>query len=206
MNLVNIEKGLMSRKAVDILIIVGKTASGKDTIVKKLVSDYEFRKIITYTTRPIRKNEKQNEDYHFISEEEFKEKIKKGFFAEWKSYNTEFGAWYYGTAFKDLENADEKTVIILTPEGFKDIIGKMNSDIVSIYIYSNNKTIKDRLIMRNDDVKEAERRIHADNQDFKGIENDVNKIFYNNKGTNIGDITENIVMYLNLRDLHKEKR
>ena len=41
------------------IIIIGKTASGKDTIVNKLISLYGLKKVITYTTRSQRKGEKQ---------------------------------------------------------------------------------------------------------------------------------------------------
>ena len=37
------------------LIILGKTASGKNTIVNKLVKNYGFKQLVTYTTRPKRK-------------------------------------------------------------------------------------------------------------------------------------------------------
>ena len=90
----------------NVFIILGKTASGKDKTVNELTSRYNFNKIITYTTRPMRKSEKQNITYHFISEDDFKQKIDDNFFAEWKTYNTEFGVWYYGTALEDLENTD----------------------------------------------------------------------------------------------------
>ena len=39
------------------IVIIGKTASGKDLIVKKLCNDYGYNKIVTYTTRPMRKGE-----------------------------------------------------------------------------------------------------------------------------------------------------
>ena len=81
-----------------ILILVGKTASGKDTILNQLVKKHGYKKIVTYTSRPMRKGEKQDVTYHFISSQEFQKMIGQGLFAEYKTYNTEFGVWYYGTA------------------------------------------------------------------------------------------------------------
>ena len=179
------------------IIIVGKTASGKDTVVKKLVDDYKYTKIITYATRPMRKGEKQDITYHFISDEEFNQKINEGFFAEYKVYDTEFGIWYYGTALEDLENADDKSVIILTPAGYRDVKSKLNNEnITCIYLYANNATIKKRLIARGDDPKEAERRILHDNEDFKGIENEVDRIVYNNDGNTIKYAVQKILEYV----------
>ena len=177
---------------IDILVISGKSASGKDLIVKKLV-EKGYSRIVRYTTRPKRKDEKQDVTYHFISDEEFKQKIDEGFFAEYKTYNTEFGVWYYGTALDDLENADDKSVIILTPDGYRDVINKLTRRPISIYLYANNQTIKKRLIKRGDDPKEAERRVSHDNDDFKGIENEVDKIVYNNDGTDINNVMQKIL-------------
>ena len=180
---------------IKILIIVGKTASGKDSVVNKLVEN-GYDKVVTYTTRPMRSGEKQDITYHFITEEEFKNKIEENFFAEYKTYNTEFGVWYYGTALDDLENADDKSVIILTPDGYRDVINKLTRKPISIYLYANNQTIKKRLIKRGDDPKEAERRVSHDNDDFKGIENEVDKIVYNNENDIIDDVIQKILKYV----------
>ena len=178
------------------VIIMGKTSSGKDTIVNELISKYGFHKCITYTSRPMRDGEKQDITYHFITEDDFKQKIRENFFAEYKSYDTELGIWYYGVALEDVENADDKTVIILTPDGYRDVIKKVKNKPKSIYIYANNSTIKERLINRGDDPKEAQRRLEHDNIDFKDVETEVDKIVYNNKGSNINDTVNKILKYL----------
>lgn len=178
------------------VIIMGKTSCGKDTVVNELILKHGFRKCITYTTRPMRDGEKQDITYHFITEDDFKQKIRENFFAEYKSYDTEFGIWYYGVALEDVENADDKTVIILTPDGYRDVIKKVRNKPKTIYIYANNSTIKERLINRGDDPKEAQRRLEHDNIDFKGVETEVDKIVYNNKGSNINDVVNKILKYL----------
>lgn len=182
------------------IVFIGKSCSGKDTVVNKLISQHNYKKIVTFTTRPMRKGEQQDVTYHFVSDEEFKEKIDNGFFAEWKTYNTEFGVWYYGTSLEDLENADDKTVIILTPDGYRDVVDKLSTKPKAIYLYANNSTIKERLISRGDDKNEAQRRLEHDNADFKGIENEVDKIFYNNKGSDIDDVVNNILVWLERED------
>ena len=178
------------------IVIIGKTASGKDTILKELIAKYGYKRVITYTTRPMRAEEKQDISYHFISEEDFKKKISEGFFAEYKTYNTEFGLWYYGTALDDLESIDNKAIIILTPLGYKDILQKVKNRPKSIYIYANNATIKKRLALRGDDKNEARRRLEYDNEVFKGFESEVDKIFYNNEGDKLDDVVEKIVAWI----------
>lgn len=179
------------------IILTGKTASGKDSVVSELISTHGYKKIVTYTSRPQRKGERNGKEYHFISEEEFKSKIEDGFFAEWKTYNTEFGVWYYGTALSDLENASDKDVIILTPAGIKDVLGKLHKKPKVIYIYANNGTIRRRLELRGDDTAEARRRLEHDNIDFKGLEFEVDKIIYNNDGEQISEIAKKIIDYAN---------
>lgn len=177
------------------IILIGKTASGKTVIREELIRR-GYSGIITYTSRPVRKGEKQDVTYHFISEEEFKQKIANDFFAEYKTYDTVFGKWYYGSALEDLENADEKSVIILTPDGYRDVVDKLSKKPISIYIYANNSTIKKRLKKRGDNKEEAQRRIEHDNEDFKDVENMVDKIVYNNDGTDINDVVDKILKYL----------
>lgn len=185
-----------------VIILIGKTCSGKTILLNKLVEDYKFKKITTYTTRPMRPDETQNITYHFISEDDFKHRIDSGFFAEWKTYNTVFGLWYYGTALEDLENADDKTAIILTPDGYRDIVSKLSKKPKVIYIYANNSTIKQRLLSREDDKDEAQRRLEHDNIDFKGVENEVDRIFYNNKDNYINDVAKDIVSWLGRENIY----
>lgn len=160
-----------------------------------------YKKVVTFTTRPIREKEINGIDYHFISEEDFKDKVRSGFFAEWKTYDTVEGVWYYGTSFESLKNADDRSIIILTPDGLKDVIEKLEKSSTVLYIYSNNQTIKKRLISRGDKKEEAERRIKHDNEDFKGVEVLADKIFYNNLNQDINVLTNEIIRYLERGDV-----
>ena len=127
-----------------ILVLTGKTCSGKNAVSDKLINEHGFHRVTTYTTRPMRNGEVNGETYHFVNTDDFMQKMKNGFFAEWKAYTTTEGVWYYGTAMEDLEKADDKTVVMLTPDGYRDIKGKMDCKVVSIYLYANNATIKKR--------------------------------------------------------------
>ena len=57
-----------------------------------------MRKVVTYTTRPMRVGEVNHIDYHFVSKEEFIEKANNNFFIETACYNDN----YYGTAYEDI--------------------------------------------------------------------------------------------------------
>lgn len=178
------------------IVIIGMTASGKDTIVNKLVYKYGYSKVVTYTTRPMRIGEIQGTTYHFISNSDFYSKIDSNFFAEWKSYDTIQGKWYYGSAKEDYTKDSDKSVIILTPDGYRDICKVLEDKPKSIYIYSDKKTIKDRLLKRGDNKKEAKRRLKHDLKDFAGIKYEVDKVIYNNNNTDIDDIVDQIICYI----------
>ena len=87
-----------------LLILTGKTASGKTAIRKKLIESGMIPNI-TYTSRPMRKGETDHVDYHFLSDDEFQQKIDERFFTEHKEYKTKFGIWWYGSV---LTNRDKK--------------------------------------------------------------------------------------------------
>ena len=95
----------------------------------------------------MREGEIQDITYHYISENDFLQKIESGFFAEWKKYDVNGETWYYGSAKEDLKKADKNTIIILTPEGVRDIRDN-DIDPTVIYLYTNLETIKKRLMKR----------------------------------------------------------
>lgn len=186
------------------IILLGKTTSGKDTILNELVKKYNYKKLITYTTRPMRKGEIQDKTYHFISDEEFLKKKEEGFFLEYNEFNTAEGVWRYGSAKEDYLNATDDTVIILTPSGLSALKvyiarQKVDIDIIPIYIYANNNTIEKRLKKRGDKKEEADRRIKADNVDFDGVQNVVDRIFYNNNTNDLDEVVKKIHEYITYR-------
>lgn len=175
-----------------ILVLMGKSASGKDMVKNELVNKYGFHSITTYTSRPMRDGEIPDVTYHYITNGEFLKRIEEDFFAEWKSYIVNGEIWYYGTAKEDIENTVENTVIILTPDGVRDI--KNNGiDATVIYLYANLSTIKKRLKLRNDKNDKAEDRIKRDLKDFKDAESLADKLVYNNIDADIETVVKNVI-------------
>ena len=177
------------------LVLIGKSASGKDKTRENLTMKQGFHSVITYTTRPMRTGEIQDITYHYISKDDFLEKIKSGFFAEWKKYDTNGETWYYGSAKEDLKNADENSVIILTPDGVRDVQKSGINNMKIIYLYANDTTITKRLNMRGDNPEEVKRRMKKDRADFNGAEYLADRIVYNNLDNNIDDVTNSIVFH-----------
>ena len=161
------------------LVLVGKTASGKDTIKKELLK-MGMEDIVTCTTRPVRPGEVNGVSYHFFSKDEFLEKEKQGFFAEYTKYFVANGdTWYYGTAKRDV--SDDKA-IILNPDGLKQMKEQKDLKIVSFYIYAPDDVLLQRLKLRGDNEAEYKRRLKRDKVDFEGMESLVDCVV-----ENIGD-------------------
>lgn len=177
------------------LCLIGKTASGKTTIKDYLIKNYNFSGITTYTTRPKRDVESDN-TYHYISEKEFNEKILQGFWAEWKKYNTVHGTWYYGTSKESLESSSESDIIILTPDGARDVLKyQKDFDLKIVYIYSNYATIKKRLKKRGDDTVEINRRMEKDSEDFRCATTIADRIVYNNYDDKLENVVQKILKF-----------
>lgn len=174
------------------IVLFGKTCSGKDTIMKYLVEHYGYKKLVTYTTRPMHKGEKTGVDYHFITQEEFMAKVAKGFFAEYRSYKTTDGEWFYGSALADIEDAGDDTVVILNLDGVKYL--KAHADVQPIYIHIavSEQTLEERLMLRGDDPDEAARRLDSDRVDFSDAEQLADKVIVNENGMSIAHAARRI--------------
>lgn len=146
-----------------LLVLCGKTCSGKTTL-QYHIDKFGINKIVTYTTRPMRKGEIDKVTYNFIDKDKFLELEKNGFFAETTSYTVASGdTWYYGTAKEDIEKGG---CIILNPNGLKKF-RDMGLDMIAFYIDVPDFELKKRLELRGDNKKEAERRLRKDEIDFE---------------------------------------
>ena len=84
---------MFSNKDGIMLILSSPSGAGKTTLVKLLAKNKDFHISISHTTRKPRVNEIQDEDYHFINNDEFKGLIKKNEFLEYAEVFNHF----YGT-------------------------------------------------------------------------------------------------------------
>lgn len=150
------------------LILLGESASGKSSIAQYLVNQYDFKNIITYTTRQPREGEKDGVDYYFISEEQFLKYQAEGFFAETAMYR----GWYYGSAKKDYMQESDKVVAVLTPHGLRQI-KKNGLEVFSTYIAVPRRDRLIKILERGDDIEESYRRNLSDVGQFDGIIDEV---------------------------------
>lgn len=156
------------------IILLGKSAAGKDYILNYLIEEYGFNPIISHTTRPIRKNEVNGKDYYFIDSKEFSQMLFNEEFVEAREYATLFenkpDIWYYGITKEEFDNKTKKICVVDTT-GQQEIIkycGKEN--IVSIYIDVEDEIREKRAKIRGSfSQPEWDRRLKDDNKKFKKI-------------------------------------
>jgi len=154
---------------------MGKSSSGKDTLYKKIRQRIpELKTIIGYTTRPVRKNERNGREYYFVNEDKMNEMIKNGMVIENRAYQTVHGVWNYFTADDgQVEDSVDDYILIGTLQSFikiRDYYGK--DRVIPIYIEVENGIRLKRALereMKQEEPRYAElcRRFLADEEDFK---------------------------------------
>ena len=154
-----------------IYYIIGKSATGKDTIYKELlVSNIGLKSIAIYTTRPKRDDEKEGVEYYFVDKKYLDDNIDK--IVEMRVYHTVYGDWYYATLDDGNIKINEKYLMIGTLESYNKIkkyFGENN--VLPIYITLPNEIRYQRALERekkqhNPKFEEMERRFKADELDF----------------------------------------
>lgn len=159
-----------------IFYVMGKSASGKDTIYKCLLERMPQLKTVTlYTTRPVRDGEKEGIEYHFTTMEKLEEFRRSNKLIEERTYQTVHGPWSYFTVDDgQIElNGDQTYLMIGTLESYEKMrqyYGEKN--LIPLYIEVDDGVRLERALMRERMQKEPKyrelcRRFLADEEDFK---------------------------------------
>ncbi len=152
---------------------MGKSSSGKDTIYKHLLEEMDLKRVVLYTTRPIRENEQEGVEYHFCTSEEEEAFEKAGKIIEKRTYQTIHGPWDYFTV--DDGSMDLKAwdyLMIGTLEAYESLCTYYTKDkIVPIYIEVEDGIRLSRALERERQQKEPKyeemcRRFLGDAKDF----------------------------------------
>ncbi|MDO5540460.1 MAG: guanylate kinase [Eubacteriales bacterium] len=158
-----------------IYYIMGKSGSGKDTIYKEVIDQegLHLKKMVLYTTRPIREKEEDGREYYFVDDETACELERQGKVIEMRAYHTVHGIWKYFTV--DDEHTDLKKydyLAIGTLESYARLKEYYGPDkVVPIYIEVEDGNRLERALKRerkpqNQKYEEMCRRFLADSVDF----------------------------------------
>ena len=157
-----------------IYYLLGKSATGKDTLYKEILKRRpKLRTGTMYTTRPIREGEQDGVEYHFVDDKQLAELETDGKIVELRAYNTVHGIWKYFTVDDgqiDLEQGDYLLIGTLeTYEKIREYYGAEH--LVPIYIEVEDGERLARALERErrqavPKYKEMCRRFLADEEDF----------------------------------------
>ena len=146
-----------------VLCLMGKTASGKDTLANKLCERAGLRKVISYTTRPRRTNE--GDTHIFISDDEYQALENSGQIATF----TQIGQYKYCCTVDQLYESD---VYVIDPIGVQNLrkLDLSNIRLVTIYVNTPDEIRKDRALnKRGDDRLVFMKRDVAEREQFRSM-------------------------------------
>lgn len=156
-----------------IFYLMGKSASGKDSIYKKIKEVIpQLKTVVIYTTRPIREGEQNGIEYHFVDDKRLKEFQLEGKVIELREYNTVHGIWKYFTADDGQFDGEDHYMAIGTLESYRKMREYFGEDrVVPIYIEVEDGIRLERALAREKmqmepKYKELCRRFLADASDF----------------------------------------
>ena len=169
------------------IILSSPSGAGKTTLVKKLSEKDNFEISISHTTRQPRSSEKQNEDYFFVSEDEFKRLINNEEFLEYaKVFNNFYGTTR--TPVIDKLNKGKNVLFDIDWQGADQIKNKkLDYKLITFFILPPTKEVLfERLSKRHSNdkliaeerMKQFERDVlHWINYDYVVINDDLDKCF-----------------------------
>ena len=158
-----------------ICCLIGKSASGKDTVYRELLKDpvFSFQPLVLYTTRPIREGEVNGREYHFVSAKKMQEFEKQRKLIERRDYHTVQGIWSYATVDDgSIRPESGNYLAIETVASFAALRSYFGSEKVEpLYLEIDDGIRLERALERErqqarPDYAELCRRYLADREDF----------------------------------------
>ena len=158
-----------------IYYLLGKSATGKDTLYKEILKRRpKLRTVTMYTTRPIREGETDGVEYFFTGREELERRLASGKVIESRTYQTIAGPWTYYTVDDGQFNVadDESCLMIGTLESYDKMCAYFEAGkMVPVYIEVPDGIRLLRAVKREENQKkpnyrEVCRRYLADEKDF----------------------------------------
>lgn len=156
-----------------LIVLTGKTASGKDTLKDILMNKYpNLKRVITTTSRVPRRGEEDNVQYHFLlSREEFQTRAENGDFIEY----VEYGGNLYGTQKKDIQQYLNQDLLwridpsrageirdFLKRAFADEVASKLIKNLIVIYITTSDEVVLERLKKRGLSDEEIQKRMVDD--------------------------------------------
>lgn len=157
-----------------VILIVGKTCSGKDTVARRIEEMYGFHRIISYTTRPMRPDDVEGVSHYFLTKEEREKFDDDDIFSP-----TFIDGWEYFILKSQL--CDGNCVYIVDPKGVEDVQA-LGVESYAVYIDCPEELILSRAAERNTDPGVVKSRLDSERERFDS---------FRDFGSHIGFINNN---------------
>lgn len=192
----------------EIILLIGKTAVGKDTIRNLLLKKFDLNTVISYTTRPKRLGETDGVDYYFVNDGKMNQLIHSPECIEHTEYNVNNTLYRY-CLIEDLFKENKINICIVNPYGLKEILKKFPlKSLHVIYLDLYKDIIRKRYYDREEGEdfelihNKLEQRMIQDNKDFENLETFLkeNKVqYFKYLNFNSLETTEKIINDLKLK-------
>ena len=158
-----------------IYVLIGKSSTGKDRMYRDLLADGSLglKRVVLYTTRPMREGEEDGRQYHFIDEAAYQKWHEEGRIVEERTYETMAGPWRYFTADDgQIDLAASDYLMIGTPVSAVSLRSYYGDEHVKpLYIDTDDGVRLERALKRERNQEhprydEMCRRFLADMKDF----------------------------------------
>ena len=170
------------------------SASGKDYATKILSNKYKLNRIVQFTTRPMRGNEKDGVDYNFINKDSFEKMISEDYFVSFRVFKSLTSDWYYGISRESM-NVSQNSIICIDMEGLTELLEKYNKhNIISVFIDADYATRRERADKRSSfNIDEFNRRYKDDLNKIDKIKSKCDYIVDNNRFGNCANMLSAIL-------------
>jgi guanylate kinase len=145
-----------------LFIVSAPSGTGKTTLVNALLERLQNRcrleRVVTYTTKSPSVQEKNGQDYHFVSQADFEAKVQEGFFMEWSGA---YGS-YYGSPSSILAQLEKGVSFILVIDrvGAQKLIAAGHNPVLIWIKPTSLEVLRERLELRGRDAAAViERRL-----------------------------------------------
>jgi guanylate kinase len=155
----------MSNNKQEKMIILGPSGSGKDFLRKSLIK-LGLRYEPKVTTRPIRQNETNGDDYYFLTENEFIALERNDNIKVSDSFLINENTWYYGIT---KDNWHNNQLFIMTRPELESLSEEERKNSFVVFLNIDEDTRRKRITERFDSNDSIDRRINADEKDFEGF-------------------------------------
>jgi guanylate kinase len=147
------------------LVIVGRSGSGKDYLLKKLI-EKGLKYSPKITTRPIRNGETNGVEYLFMKNNIVYLMLRLNQHKTIETFEINDVKWIYIITSKNFEDNE---LFIMTPGELKQLNKEDRDSCYVVYLNIDENICRKRLNNRNDNADSVDRRINSDNNDFENF-------------------------------------